>query len=241
VLWSNCLQTDASRGAAQRLSHRQASSEQGGFYPAATRRPHDPSIHDRTSDKLLLSRLRGPGRHLLVLVAPLRFDDSDEIACHTPHTSLPCQYPSPSRIPERSSSLSRISSYAALDMLSKSSARLPVAGSIPARFCHAAITASVIIPIVIAAGGLISYGFDALDQVRQATGYIDRILKGDKPAAISLETERAILIDIAQTYLRLAKEQEAQQEIIPPPVTGQHQPVAQQQEQIQPKDDDTKE
>jgi hypothetical protein len=46
---------------------------------------------------------------------------------------------------------------------------------------------------------------------------------------------------MAQTYLRLAKEQEAQQEIIPPTVTGQPQPVAQQQEQIQPKDDDTKE
>ena len=63
----------------------------------------------------------------------------------------------------------------------------------------------------------------------------------DLARTISLETERAILIDIAQTYLRLAKEQEAQKEIIPPPVTKQPQPVAQQQEQIQPKDDDTKE
>jgi hypothetical protein len=62
----------------------------------------------------------------------------------------------------------------------------------------------------------------------------------DLARAISLETERAILVDIAQTYLHLAKEQEAQEEIIPP-VTGQPQPVAQQQEQIQPKDDDTKE
>ena len=62
----------------------------------------------------------------------------------------------------------------------------------------------------------------------------------DLARAISLKTERAILIDIAQTYLRLAK-QEAQEEIIPPPVTKQPQPVAQQQEQIQPKDDDTKE
>ena len=62
----------------------------------------------------------------------------------------------------------------------------------------------------------------------------------DLARAISLKTERAILIDIAQTYLRLAK-QEAQEEIIPPPVTKRPQPVAQQQEQIQPKDDDTKE
>jgi len=46
----------------------------------------------------------------------------------------------------------------------------------------------------------------------------------DLARAISLETQRAILIDMAQTYLRLAKEQEAQQEIIPPPVTGQPQP-----------------
>jgi hypothetical protein len=62
----------------------------------------------------------------------------------------------------------------------------------------------------------------------------------DLAHAISLETERAILIDMAQTYLRLAKEQEAQEEIIPP-VTEQPQPLAQQQEKIQPKDDDTKE
>jgi hypothetical protein len=63
----------------------------------------------------------------------------------------------------------------------------------------------------------------------------------DLARAISLETEGAILIDIAQTYLQLAKEREAQEEIIPPPVTEQPQSVAQEQEQIQPKDDDTKE
>jgi hypothetical protein len=63
----------------------------------------------------------------------------------------------------------------------------------------------------------------------------------DLARAISLETERAILVDMAQTYLLLAKQQEAQEGIIPPPVTEQPQPVAQQQEQIQPKDDDTKE
>ena len=48
---------------------------------------------------------------------------------------------------------------------------------------------------------------------RQAQEYFDLA------HAVSLETERAILIDIAQTYLRLAKEQEAQEEIIPPPLT----------------------
>ena len=63
----------------------------------------------------------------------------------------------------------------------------------------------------------------------------------DLARAISLETDRAILIDIAQTYLRLAEEQEAQEEIISPPVTEQPQAVAQQQQQVQPNDDDKKE
>jgi hypothetical protein len=70
---------------------------------------------------------------------------------------------------------------------------------------------------------------------RQAQGCFDLA------RAISLETERAIVIDIAQNYLRLAEAEEAQEGLIPPPITEQPQPVAQQQEQIQPKDDDTKE
>jgi hypothetical protein len=63
----------------------------------------------------------------------------------------------------------------------------------------------------------------------------------DLARTISLKTDRAILIDMAQTYLRLAKEQETQEEIIPPRVTEQPQPAAQQQQQVQPKDDDKKE
>jgi hypothetical protein len=62
----------------------------------------------------------------------------------------------------------------------------------------------------------------------------------DLARAISLDRERTILIDIAQTLLRLAEEQEAQEEITPRPVAEQPQPAAQQQQQVQPKDDNTK-
>ena len=63
----------------------------------------------------------------------------------------------------------------------------------------------------------------------------------DLARTISLQTERAILMDIAQTYSRLAEEQETQEEIMPPPIVEQPQAAAQQQQQTQPKDEDKKE
>jgi len=72
--------------------------------------------------------------------------------------------------------------------------------------------------LVRAKGGLVSYGFDAVEQQRGAAAYVDRVLKGEKPAnlpvqaptkyelVINLKTAKALGLDVSLQMQQRADE-----------------------------------
>jgi putative ABC transport system substrate-binding protein len=72
--------------------------------------------------------------------------------------------------------------------------------------------------LFVASGGLVSFGTDSTEQLRHAAGYVDRILKGEKPAdlpvqapvkyelVINLKTAKTLGLDMPTSLLARADE-----------------------------------
>jgi len=73
-------------------------------------------------------------------------------------------------------------------------------------------------PAIIKAGGLASYSADRIDLFRRSAGYVDRILRGEKPGnlpvqqptkyelVVNLKTAKTLGLDLPDRLLALANE-----------------------------------